>query len=69
MKNLHNFDEEEKTELTPEQQKFIDACDQEITEEIWSSFMIEEDLIFSLFYDLYQEKHLQKYGNYLMPKI
>jgi hypothetical protein len=54
--------------LTDDQQKFIDATDFDLNNEVMEEQVFPEDLSFSKFYDSYQEKHLKKYGNYLIPK-
>ena len=55
--------------MTKKQQEFINLCDQEITEDIWTSFMIpEEDLTFKVFSELYQARHIKKYGCRLKVK-
>lgn len=54
------------TELEIDQ--WLNIFDQDIVIEIWESQMIPEDKEFCEFMELYQQKHLEKYHNYLELK-
>lgn len=49
-------------------ESWLNIFDQDIVIDIWESFMIVEDIPFRQFLELYQKKHLKKYGNFLTLK-
>lgn len=54
--------------LTPKEEQWLSATDQQIVEEIWERYIYDPDIDqmpYFEFYDHYQDLHKAKYGCYL----
>ena len=49
-------------------ESWCNVFDQDIVEDIWTSQMIFEEIEFRQFLEMYQIKHLRKYGSFLTLK-